>query len=119
SARLEAIDALRSDTKLAKDRGPRIHDLLEDFVALVDEVDANLDDFSARKADLIKPLTELVRAEDGWKLKLRGLKETSSPEIKDYQFVLSDAIDAVNDSSDAARRQLEDIGGRVPATKAK
>src|SRR3954453_794890 len=113
-ARLTTIDQLRADPKMAQGRGQQIHDLLEDFQSLVDETEANLDDYRARKADLIKPLTELVQAEDDWKLRLRALKEINTAEAKEYEFVLQNAIETVNDSSDSARKELEDIGGRVP-----
>jgi hypothetical protein len=118
-ARLTTIDQLRADPKMAQGRGQQIHDLLEDFQALVDETEANLDDYRAKKADLIKPLTELVQAEDDWKLRLRALKELNTPEAKEYEFVLQNAIETVNDSSDSARKELEDIGGRVPKEKEK
>src|SRR3954462_12197717 len=118
-ARLTTIDQLRADPKMAQGRGQQIHDLLEDFQALVDETEANLDDYRAKKADLIKPLTELVQAEDDWKLRLRALKELNTPETKEYEFVLQNAIETVNDSSDSARKELEDIGGRVPKEKEK
>jgi hypothetical protein len=119
TARLTAIDQLRADPKMAQGRGQQIHDLLEDFLALVDETEDNLDDYREKKADLIKPLTELVEAESNWKLKLRSLKETGGADVKDYDFVLQNAIDAVNESSDSARKELEDIGGRVPKEKKK
>jgi hypothetical protein len=118
-ARLTAIDEVRANPKLAQGRGQQIHDLLEDFLALVDETEDNLDDYREKKADLIKPLTELVEAESDWKLKLRSLKETAGADAKDYDFVLQNAIEAVNESSDSARKELEDIGGRVPKEKKK
>src|SRR3954462_8795006 len=118
-ARLSAIDQLRADPKMAQGRGQQIRELLEDFVSLVDETEDNLDDYRERKADLIKPLTELVEAESDWKLKLRSLKETGGADAKDYEFVLQSAIDAVNENSDSARKELEDIGGRVPKEKKK
>lgn len=118
-ARLTAIDQLRADPKMAQGRGEQIHDLLEDFQSLVDETEANLDDYREKKADLIKPLTELVEAESGWKLRLRALKEANAPEAKAYEFILQNAIETVNDSSDSARKELEDIGGRVPKEKQK
>src|SRR3954462_15613417 len=119
TARLTAIDQLRADPKMAQGRGQQIHDLLEDFLALVDETEDNLDNYRKKKADLIKPLTEIVEAESTWKLKLRSLKETGGADVKDYDFVLQNAIDAVNESSDSARKELEDIGGRVPKEKKK
>src|SRR3954447_11933625 len=118
-ARLSAIDQLRADPKMAQGRGQQIRELLEDFVSLVDETEDNLDDYREKKADLIKPLTELVEAESNWKLKLRSLKETGGADAKDYDFVRQNAIDAVNESSDSARKELEDIGGRVPKEKKK
>lgn len=119
TARLTAIDQLRADPKMAQGRGQQVHDLLEDFLALVDETEDNLDDYREKKADLIKPLTELVEAESNWKLKLRSLKESGGADVKDYDFVLQNAIDAVNESSDSARKELQDIGGRVPKEKKK
>src|SRR3954453_3847708 len=97
TARLTAIDQLRADPKMAQGRGQQIHDLLEDFLALVDETEDNLDDYREKKADLIKPLTELVEAESDWKLRLRALKETNAPDAKDYEFILQNAIETVND----------------------
>jgi len=118
-ARLTEIDQLRADPKMAEGRGQQIHDLLEDFQSLVDETEANLDDYREKKADLIKPLTELVEAESGWKLRLRALKEAKASDAKEYEFILQNAIETVNDSSDTARKELEDIGGRVPPEKQK
>jgi len=118
-ARLAAIDQLRADPKMAQGRGQQIHDLLEDFQSLVDETEANLEDYREKKADLIKPLTELVEAESDWKLRLRALKEANATEAKEYEFILQNAIETVNDSSDSARKELEDIGGRVPKEKQK
>ena len=115
--RLTTIDQLRADPKMAQGRGQQIHDLLEDFQSLVDETEANLDDYREKKADLIKPLTEMVEAESDWKLRLRALKEANAPDAKEYEFILQNAIETVNDSSDSARKELEDIGGRVPKEK--
>ena len=43
SARLDSIEQLRSDPKSAEGRGRKIHDLLEDFTAIIDEINDNLD----------------------------------------------------------------------------
>src|SRR5262249_6965230 len=55
-ARMTAIEQLRSDPKLAEDRGRQIHDLLEDFTNIVDELDDNVDMYHERGSDLRKPL---------------------------------------------------------------
>jgi len=109
--RLLAIDQLRSDPKLAEDRGQRIHDLLEDFTNIIDELGDNLDMYEDQKADLRKPLKEVIQAASEFQLKLRALKESSDPaaarEQKEYEFALLNAIDAVNANADDARSLLE------------
>src|SRR5215469_13748234 len=47
-ARLLAIDQLRSGPKAADGRGKKIHDLLEDFTAILDEINDNLDTYEGR-----------------------------------------------------------------------
>ncbi|MBV9087996.1 MAG: hypothetical protein JOY79_10960, partial [Acidobacteriaceae bacterium] len=41
-ARLVAIEQMRKDPKFEGDRGRRIHDLLEDFTNIIDEMDTNI-----------------------------------------------------------------------------
>ena len=50
-ARLTSIDQVRLDPKQAADRGKQIHDLLEDFTSLLDEINDNLDQYEARPLD--------------------------------------------------------------------
>ena len=72
-----------------------------------------------QKSRFNQPPYRLVQAEDDWKLRLWALKEVNTAEAKEYEFVLQNAIETVNDSSDSARKELEDIGGRVPKEKVK
>ncbi len=104
-ARMAAIDQLQADGKTAKDRPMQIHDLLEDFTSLLDEIDDNVDMYASHKADMRKGLTLLMEANSEWQLKLRRLKEQSPPEELDqYSFVLANATDAVSDSGDEPAR---------------
>ena len=111
-ARMTAIDQMRSDPKLAADRGRQIHDLLEDFTNIVDELDDNVDMYHECGADLRKPLKEVIEADSDWQLRLRTLKEApasdpnAAKEAKDYYFVLESSIDSVNESADNARKVL-------------
>jgi hypothetical protein len=111
-ARMTAIEQLRADPKFAEDRGRQIHDLLEDFTNIVDEVDTNVDTYHERSADLRKPLKELIEADSDWQLRLRTLKEGSSSdanaakEAREYYFALDAAIDSVNASGENARKVL-------------
>jgi hypothetical protein len=106
--RMAAIDQLRTNGKNAKDRPMQIHDLLEDFAALVDEIDDNVEMYGAHKADMRKGLMLLVEADSEWQLKLRQLKEQSPPEeLSQYSFVLANTSDAVDDSAGDTRKELQ------------
>jgi len=111
-ARMTAIEQLRSDPKLAEDRGRQIHDLLEDFTNIVDELDDNVDMYHERGSDLRKPLKEVIEADSDWQLRLRTLKEApasdpnAAKEAREYYFVLESSIDSVNESADNARKIL-------------
>ncbi len=122
-ARMMAIEQLRSDPKFAADRGQKIHDLLEDFGNIVDELDDNMDNYSEHGADIRKPLKEMIEAEADWQLRLRTLKEASSKdpqaakEARDYSFALDSALDSVNDSADSAHKTLEEQNTSLKAKK--
>ncbi len=110
-ARMLAIDQLRGDPKLAEGRGQQIHDLVDEFRAIVDEIDDNLDMYARQKSDLRKPLKVLVEADTEWQMKLRSLKEASDEkskqDLREYDFVLDGAIETVNSNADSARDLLE------------
>lgn len=111
-ARMAAIEQLRSDPKFAEDRGQRLHDLLEDLGAIVDEMDRNVDEYDRQKQDLRKPLKDVIEADSEFQLKLRAIKDAAAEpalarEARDYKFVLDDTIESVNASADAARETLQ------------
>ncbi|MGA3053020.1 MAG: hypothetical protein ABSD63_02330 [Candidatus Korobacteraceae bacterium] len=108
-ARMASIDQLRADAKNAKDRPMQIHDLLQDFSSLLDEIDDNVDMYASHKTDMRRGLKLLIEADSEWALKLRGLKDQSPPEeLEQYSFVLANARDAVSDSADGARKELQE-----------
>jgi hypothetical protein len=114
-ARLAAIEQLRGDPRFAADRGARVHDLLEDFTRLVDEMGDNIDDYVDRKEDLRKALKLVIEGDTEFQLKLRTLKEQGAgvgakagSETGDYSFVLQNAIEAVNLSLDDARKLIDE-----------
>jgi hypothetical protein len=113
-ARMFAIDQVRGDTKMAADRGKQIHDLLEDFNFIAEELDSNVDMYARQHSDLRKPLKEVVEAYTEWQLKLRGLKDPgdaknapSAQEVKQYDFPLETAIETVNSGLDSSRDLLD------------
>lgn len=107
--RMAAIEQVRSGANTAKDRPRQIHDLLQDFTTLVDEIDDNIDMYASHKTDMRKGLKLLIEADSEWLLKLRALKEQSPPEeLEQYSFVLANTVDAVNDSAKGARETLQE-----------
>jgi hypothetical protein len=107
-ARMTAIDQLQANGKTAKDRPMQIHDLLEDFSSLVDEIEDNVGMYGSHNADMRKGLTLLIEANSEWQLHLRRLKQQSPPEELDqFSFALTNATDAVNDVGDDARQELQ------------
>jgi len=128
-ARLASIDQVRVDPKLGNDRGRQIHDLLEDFTNLVDEINDNLDQFEARKfeKDVVKEyhkgLKELIDADARFDLKLNALKSASETdpvtkkEAPDFRFVLQDAMDSLKSNADMAREYMETTHEQKDSTK--
>ncbi len=114
-ARLQAIEQLRGDPKMAEGRGKQIHDLLEDFAALVDEIGDNVDMYAQRKDDIHKAVGQVITADSEFQLKLRALKEAAATdpkvaqEAKDYEFALQDAMDAVDSNLQDSRDLLDQI----------
>lgn len=118
-ARLVAVDQVRVDPKLAADRGKQIHDLLEDFTNLIDEINDNLDQYEGRSLDkdtvkqYHKGLKELIEADARFDLRLRTLKSATETdpvtkkESPDFRFVLQDAMDALKSNADMAREYME------------
>jgi hypothetical protein len=118
-ARLTAIDQVRLDPKQAADRGKQIHDLLEDFTSLLDEINDNLDQYEGRPLDkdsvkqYHKGLKELIEADARFDIKLKNLKSASETdpvtkkEAPDFRFVLLDAMDSLKSNADMAREYIE------------
>lgn len=108
-ARMKSIEDLRAASKIPPDRPAKIHDLLQDFLALIDEIDDNIDMYGAHKTDMRKGLKLLIEADSEWQLQLRQLKDQSPPEeLQQYSFVLTNAKEAIGDSSQSTRETLEE-----------
>ena len=111
-ARMTSLEQVRTDPK-AKDRGKRMHDLLEDISTLVDEIDDNVDDYNERSADLRKPLKQVVEMDSDFQAKLHELKNAENDpknvdEASDYKFALDDAIESVDQSATTNRKLLDE-----------
>ena len=124
-ARLIAIEQLRGDPKLAKERGKQLHSLIEDFDFIANELSDNLDMYDRQRHDLRKPLKEIIEGYTDWQLRLRTLKEAyvADPkmldEYKQVEFVLDSAIDTVNAGLEDSRAVMDDHVARYEKDKKK
>jgi hypothetical protein len=107
-ARLVALEQMRNDPK-TKDRPQQTHDKLDDFLLIYDELNDNIDTYIDRKNDIRKPLKVIIDADTEFQAKLLALKDAANvaaQEAKQYEFVLSNALDTLAGSADEHRKLL-------------
>ncbi|HTW57464.1 MAG TPA: hypothetical protein VMD99_05015 [Terriglobales bacterium] len=107
-ARLTKLEQMRSDPKTT-DRAKQTHDLLDDFQLLYDELNDNIDTYVDRKDDIRKPLKMILEADTEFQAKLRALEVgagVNPTEYREYEFVLTNALDTVESSMDDHRTLL-------------
>ncbi|MGH9569056.1 MAG: hypothetical protein ACRD4F_05425 [Candidatus Angelobacter sp.] len=126
-ARLDTLDELRSDPKQVQGRGAKIHDLLEDFTSLIDEISSNLDAYGTETLDkeqskqFHKGTKDLIDATARWTDRLRALRNAiqmdpeAKAESRDYDFTLRDAEDALKSCSESAHDYSEEKNEEKPA----
>ncbi len=99
-ARLASLEQARSDPKTA-DRAQTTHDWLTDFLDIYDELNENIDMYLDRKDDLRKALGPVIEADAEFQTRLRALKDDISnkkEETRQYEFVLTSALESVDNS---------------------
>src|SRR5581483_1947088 len=99
--RMDLIQQVRSDAKIT-DNPKAIRDRLQDFLDVYDELDENVDVFADRKDDIRKALKLVVEGDTEFQSKLRALKDSASTIPRDasqYEFLLSNALDAVDEGA--------------------
>ena len=109
-ARLVGMEQMRTDPK-TKDRAQKTHDDLDDFLLIYDELNDNIDTYIDRKNDIRKPLKVIIDADTEFQAKLRALKDAANAppeEAKQYEFILSNALDTVDRSAEDHRNLLAD-----------
>lgn len=96
--RLTSLERMRADPKVT-DRAQQTRERLQNFLDVYDELNDNIDTFVERKADLRKPLKAVLEADTEFQAKLRALKssvDSNKDESKQYDFLLTNVLDAVD-----------------------
>jgi len=119
--RMTKLEQMRSNPKTT-DRARQTHDMLEDFLAVYDELNDNVEMYVGRKDDIRKPLKAIIEADVEFQAKLRALKDaanTNAVEAKQYEFLLTDALDTVDSSVDDHRKTVAEVEQYVKKKKKK
>jgi hypothetical protein len=109
-ARLASLEQMRADPKVT-DRAQQTRDRLQDFLDVYDELNDNIDTFVERKADLRKPLRAVIEADTEFQARLRALKSSAGAnkgEVKQYDFLLTNVLDAVDGGVQDHRQLLSE-----------
>jgi len=117
--RMTKLEQMRSDPK-TKERARQTHDMLEDFLAIYDELNDNIDMYVGRKDDIRKPLKLVIEADTEFQAKLRALKnsaDTNPDELSKYEFLLTDALDTVDSSADDHRKTVVEVDEYIKKKK--
>jgi hypothetical protein len=117
--RIVKLEQMRADPKTT-DRARQTHDMLADFLSVYDELNDNVDMYVGRKDDIRKPLKLIIEADIEFQSKLRALKDAANAdaaEAKQYEFLLSNAIETVDSSADDHRSTLNEVQEYVKRKK--
>jgi hypothetical protein len=110
--RTSEIHKLANDTR-AQAPNPRLHNLMEEFTRLADELQDNLETYSEEHADIRKPLKDLVDRTTKWKASLQEPKASA-----DYDFARKTALDTADSTTELAKKMLDDQEKYFAAHKA-
>jgi hypothetical protein len=117
--RMTKLEQMRANPKTTE-RATQTRDMLQDFLTVYDELNDNVDMYVGRKNDIRKPMKLVVEADTEFQSKLRALKDAAdvpAKESKQYEFVLADALDTVDSSTEDHRKTLSEVEAYVKLQK--
>ncbi len=104
NSREKRLEDLLAKRRRHTDFPGEMHDVLEQFGAITDELNDNLDDYSRRHRDVRKALPKLIEATERWSTALRTAGEDES-----YNVVRRIALDDVKDTRGLAESLGTDL----------
>ncbi len=107
--RLTAIEQARTQEKSDADSPRALHDLMENFLAVYDELDDNISMYEDRKADLRKALKPVLAADSEFHARIEGLQHNLTAEERtECDFVMSSIVEAVTTGTIEHKKLLEE-----------
>jgi hypothetical protein len=110
-ARLDSVE--RELGQESEKRGLTVHDLIEEYVRIIDAIDDLTELGVTKRALLRRGLDAVVRAEPEFLKRLQALETRNPKDIQEFRFVLSQAIETTQDSLESSRETLK----KQPADK--
>jgi molecular chaperone GrpE (heat shock protein) len=105
--RFTAIEAARTPKNPAVENARSLHDLMEDFLAVYDELDENVSMYEDRQSDLRKALKTVLLADGEFQARLEGLQHNLTPQERtECDFTLSSIVEAVTTGTVEHRKLL-------------
>ncbi len=105
--RLTAIEEARAPKKSDAENPRSLHDLLEDFLAVYDELDENVSMYEDRQSDLRKALKTVLVADGEFHARLEGLQHNlTAAERTECDFVLTSVFEAVTTGASEHKKLL-------------
>jgi hypothetical protein len=100
--RVTEIHRLATDPS-ERNREPKIHNRLDEFTSLSDELEDNLDSYDQQHADMRKALKLIVEKSEKWPAALNEPKPDSA-----YDFARKAALEAAQSVQNDTKKMLED-----------
>jgi ABC-type transporter Mla subunit MlaD len=100
--RAKEIHSINADP-IAQNKNLRIHNQMDEFTRLSDDLQDNMDQFDQQHADLRKELKEIIAKTDEWAKVLNEPKPSAQ-----YDFVRKTAIDSNQTAHETATQMLAD-----------
>jgi hypothetical protein len=100
--RAKQIHSINADP-IAQNKEVRLHNLMEEFTRLSDDLQDNMDNFDQQHADLRKVLKEIIDKTGEWTTVLNEPKPSAQ-----YDFARKTALDANQSAHDTATQMLAD-----------
>ena len=102
--RMTNIKATLADKRaVLPDQQIQLHNLLDEFTRLVDELQDNLDAYADHHDDIRKPLKDVLDADARWQETLKLVPPSPS-----YDFVLKTALEAATSTEESSKKLLEE-----------
>lgn len=108
--RLDTLEKIRTDPKIT-DKPAQIHDHLQDFLDLYDELNDNIDTYVDRKEDIRKPLKAIIEADPEFLQKFNtylGELQADKIDTKSYSFLISNITDALKTSTEDHKQLMQE-----------